>query len=81
MLPVEGEVNVAFKPRIQIKGIREGLLIILGEGEWRAVHEFLVEQIDQQAEFLRGARVALDVGNQALKAAELGQLRSKLSDY
>jgi septum site-determining protein MinC len=81
VLPVEGEVNVAFKPRIQIKGIREGLLIILGEGEWRAVHEFLVEQIDQQAEFLRGARVALDVGNQALKAAELGQLRSKLSDY
>lgn len=78
---MEGEVNVAIKPQIQIKGIREGLLIILGEGEWREVHDFLMEQIDQQAEFLRGARVALDVGNQALKAAELGQLRSRLSDY
>lgn len=78
---MESEIGFAVKPKIQIKGIREGLLIILGDGEWQDVHNFLLEQIDQQAEFLRGARVALDVGNQVLKAVDLGQLRSQLSDY
>jgi septum site-determining protein MinC len=77
---VGSEMDVAIKPKIQIKGIREGLLIILGDGEWQEMHDFLLEQIDQQAEFLRGARIALDVGNQVLKAVDLGQLRSQLSD-
>ncbi len=77
---MESEIEFAVKSKIQIKGIREGLLIILEEGEWQEVHDFLLDQIDQQAEFLRGARVALDVGNQVLKAVDLGQLRSQLSD-
>jgi len=47
---------------------------------WQDLHDFLLEQIDQQAEFLRGARIALDVGNQVLKAVDLGQLRSQLLD-
>lgn len=65
---------------MQIKGIRDGLLITLGEGEWPEVREALLETVDAQAEFLRGARVALDVGNHILKAAELGQLRNTLSE-
>ncbi len=77
---MDGEIDVAVKPKIQIKGIREGLMIILGEGEWHDMHDFLLEQVDQQADFLRGARVALDVGGQILKAVDLGQLRSQLSD-
>jgi len=81
VLSVESDTEIAIKPKIQIKGIREGLLIILGEGEWQELHNFLLEQIEQQAEFLRGARVALDVGNLVLKAVDLGQLRSQLSDY
>jgi septum site-determining protein MinC len=80
VVPVDGEIDIAVNPKIQIKGIREGLLIILGDGEWQETHDILLEQIDQQAEFLRGARVALDVGNQVLKAVDLGQLRSQLSD-
>jgi septum site-determining protein MinC len=66
-------------PKVQIKGIREGLLITLGDGEWAEVQQVLLEQIDQQSEFLRGARLALDVGNQVLKAVELGQLRNEIS--
>lgn len=68
------------RPKIQIKGIREGLLITLGEGTWAEVNQALLEQLDQQAEFLRGARLALDVGNHELKAVELGQLRNHISD-
>lgn len=68
------------QPKVQIKGIREGLLIILGEGDWDEIHTLLLEQLDQQAEFLRGARLALDVGNHILKAVDLGQLRDQLSE-
>jgi len=68
------------QPSVQIKGIRDGLLIILGEGAWEEIREALFGQLDQQADFLRGARLALDVGNRILKAADLGQLRDQLSD-
>lgn len=68
------------RPKVQIKGIRDGLLITLGEGTWEEVSQALLEQIDQQAEFLRGARLALDVGTHALKAIDLGRLRSQISE-
>jgi septum site-determining protein MinC len=68
------------QPKVQIKGIRDGLLIILGEGEWDEVYSALVLQLEQQEEFLRGARLALDVGNHILKAVDLGKLRNELSE-
>jgi septum site-determining protein MinC len=64
---------------IQIKGIRDGLLVTLGEGPWPEVRDALLDHIQQQAQFLQGARLALDVGNHILRAAELGQLRDALS--
>jgi septum site-determining protein MinC len=64
----------------QIKGIREGLLIALGEGEWEALHVAIIAHVDEQAAFLKGARVAVDVGARALRAAELGSLRDALSE-
>lgn len=67
-------------PTVRIKGIREGLLITIGEGEWPEVHQTLMEHLKQQAEFLRGGRLILDVGNRILRAAELGQLRDDISD-
>jgi len=68
------------QPQVQIKGIREGLLVTLGEGSWEEVQKALLEQLDQQAEFLKGARLALDVGNHVLKAADMGQLRNNISE-
>jgi septum site-determining protein MinC len=65
----------------QIKGINDGLLITLGEGEWPILREQLLYNIQQRSAFFQGARVALDVGNQVLKAAELGALRDKLGDF
>lgn len=65
---------------VQIKGIKDGLLFTLGEGSWEELHINLLEQIDQQAEFLKGARLALDVGNLILKAADLGQLQKELTE-
>lgn len=65
---------------MQIKGIRDGLLVSVGEGAWTEIRQALFETIDQQAEFLRGARIVLDVGNHILRAAELGHLRDSLAD-
>jgi septum site-determining protein MinC len=71
-----GERAVPF----QIKGIRDGLLITVGNGEWADLETGLLEQIHAQASFFRGARVALDVGTQILKVNELVSLRDRLSD-
>lgn len=65
---------------VQIKGIKEGLLITLGDGEWSGVEQALLEHLDQQGDFLKGARTALDVGNHILKAAEMGHLRDQISE-
>ncbi|HBY06290.1 MAG TPA: septum site-determining protein MinC [Chloroflexi bacterium] len=67
-------------PLVTIKGIREGLLITLTEGEWPVLEEALLQRIDQQANFLKGAQLTLDVGNQILKAADIGHLRDVLSE-
>ena len=51
---------------IEIKGIREGLLITLGEGEWSDVNQSLLAHIDTQSDFLQGAKITLEVGNHIL---------------
>lgn len=66
--------------KVQIKGIRDGLLVSLGEGNWDEVHRSLLEHLDAQGNFLKGARLTLDVGNQNLKAVDLGALSKELSD-
>jgi septum site-determining protein MinC len=66
-------------PKMQIKGIRDGLLVTFGEGEWPELRATLLEHVQKQADFLKGARLALDVGNHILRAAELGHLRDTLS--
>jgi septum site-determining protein MinC len=65
---------------IQIKGIKEGLLVTLSEGDWEMLENTLYAHLDSQGEFLKGARLAIDVGNQVLKAAELGRLRDLVAD-
>ncbi|MCU0485334.1 MAG: hypothetical protein MUC85_04415, partial [Anaerolineales bacterium] len=66
--------------KVQIKGIREGLLVTLGEGEWAELRAALVSLVQEQQDFLRGGRLYLDVGNHILHAAELGSLRDEISE-
>ncbi len=67
-------------PKVEIKGIREGLLVTLGEGEWPEREAALLQHLDEQGDFLRGARLALAVGNQPLRASQLGRLRDAISE-
>jgi septum site-determining protein MinC len=65
---------------VQIKGMREGLLVSLGDAGWPVLQRALMERIEQQPSFFQGARLALDVGNQILHVAELTTLRDQLSE-
>lgn len=65
--------------QMQIKGIKDGLLVTMGEGDWADLEVALLNHVEAKAGFFQGARVALDVGNHILRAAELGSLRDRLS--
>jgi septum site-determining protein MinC len=62
-----------------IKGIREGLLISLGDGSWENVLGELLQRLDSNTEFFRGARVALRLGPRSLRVSELADLRNEFS--
>src|SRR5512144_459312 len=64
---------------LTIKGIKDGLLVTLGEGNWRELEAAFLAHVEEKAAFFKGARVAIDVGNHILRAAELGGLRDRLS--
>lgn len=68
------------RAKVQIKGIREGLLISVRDDDWSTAKVALQEQIKEQSEFLRGGKLILDVGNHVIRAAELGQLRDMLTE-
>lgn len=67
-------------PKIKIKGIREGILIILGDGAWVELREALLEHLDEKGKFLSGAHLAVDVGNCVLDAPDILDLRNEISN-
>jgi septum site-determining protein MinC len=65
---------------IQIKGMRDGLLVSLDDAPWQQQREALIAQVDAQPSFFQGARLALDVSSQVLKVNDLVELRDQLSE-
>jgi septum site-determining protein MinC len=66
---------------LTIKGVQDGLLIQVPAGPWDEVQESLMTTVSEQSDFLRGARLALQVDDRALGAADLGSLRAWLSEH
>lgn len=66
-------------PLIQIKGLRDGLLVSLDDAPWEEQRVALLSQVDDQPAFFQGARLALDVASQVLHVNELVDLRDQLS--
>ena len=66
---------------VSIKGIRDGLLLtVRGAETWDQAAAAVVSRIDQTADFFRGARVALDVGDLIPETDALATLRETLSE-
>src|SRR5512134_791597 len=65
---------------IQIKGLRDGLLVSLDDAPWEEQRVALLTQVDGQPAFFQGARLALDVASQVLHVNELVELRDQLSE-
>lgn len=65
---------------IQIKGLRDGLLVSLDDAPWAEQRVALLSQVDGQPAFFQGARLALDVASQVLHVNELVDLRDQLSE-
>lgn len=65
---------------IQIKGLRDGLLVSLDDAPWEVQRTALIAQVDAQPSFFQGARLALDVASQVLHVNELVDLRDRLSE-
>ncbi len=66
--------------QVQIKGIREGLLVTLGEGSWEELEKSLIQEMDKQSDFLQGAKLILDVHSHDIGAVAMGKLRDQFSD-
>jgi len=67
--------------KIAIKGIRQGLLITLGEGDWSAGLLALEARLGANPAFFRGGRVALDVGARELICSEIDEARALLAHH
>lgn len=61
---------------ITIKGIRQGLLVTLREGDWNAGLLALEARLGANPAFFRGGRVALDVGALELVRSEVDDARA-----
>jgi septum site-determining protein MinC len=75
MTPMEETTSL-----VQIKGLRDGLLATLNDAPWDDQRLALLAQIDERPAFFHGARLAMDVGTQALKVNDLVELRDRLSE-
>jgi len=64
---------------LKIKGLQDALFITVDDGEWAEVEPDLLASFRERAEFFKGARIALQVGDRSMKAAHLGKLRDALA--
>jgi len=64
---------------VTIKGVRDGLLVTLGGGDWNHLLAELEGRLNKPTAFFKGARVALQVGSRTLSTAEIEMARDLLA--
>ena len=72
---------VTHQDGITIKGIRQGLLVRLGDGDWEGELHALEARLRASPAFFRGGRIALDVGGRSLSPEALKAARTLLAHY
>jgi septum site-determining protein MinC len=66
---------------ITIKGIRDGLMVTLGDGPLAVLTEALAERLAEQRQFFQGGRVALVLGERRLGTVELNEIGELFTDH
>jgi septum site-determining protein MinC len=62
--------------QVSIKGVRNGLQITFGTGEYDAILQDLTEELEKKQGFLSGGRIVLAVGNRSLTQQQLADLQT-----
>ncbi len=65
---------------IEIKGVKDGLLVTVPDGPWDDVGPLLFQHLEEQQSFLTGAQIILQLHQRQLGAVELGKLSEKFAD-
>jgi septum site-determining protein MinC len=76
-------MKFGLEPQVTLRGTRDGVLIVLGEGEWSAMMRELENQLSRPnaSAFFRGARVSVETGNRFLQENERLELERMLTRY
>lgn len=61
--------------QINIKGIREGLLITFGEADDREILDDLTVELTDKRDFLQGSKIVLQVGKRSLSRQQLAKIK------
>jgi septum site-determining protein MinC len=67
--------------QIDIKGIRDGLLIRVNDHPDFAVYERLRRELEQKRDFLQGSRIAVELGRRPLNHEQLTGLQDLFVEY
>lgn len=67
--------------QIDIKGIRDGLLIRVNDNPDFAVFDRLGRELEQKRDFLQGSRIALEIGRRAMNGEQLAALQEMFADH
>lgn len=68
---------------VSLRGTRDGVLIVLGQGDWSTVLHTLKKQLERPnaSAFFRGARVSVETGNRFLQENERLELENLLAAH
>lgn len=61
--------------QISIKGIREGLLVTLGDGSYADIVQQLRAELAQKQDFLKGSKMVLQIGDWPLQPQQLAEIK------
>lgn len=64
---------------MEIKGIKEGILVTLQGLDWQKARKALIEKIEERKDFFQGAQLVLDIENTIIREKEIEHLRDTLT--
>lgn len=67
--------------QVDIKGIRDGLLIRVSDNPDFAVYERLRRELEQKRDFLQGSRIAVEIGRRPMNHEQLAGLQALFAGY